>query len=74
MSTPSYRAVPKLGSGSKDGAHLHLIRDDAEASLCGIPRTSLGSGGALDQVVCEDCLEWFRKRRAVSGIFPRLPK
>jgi hypothetical protein len=49
---------------------LHLIRDDAEASLCGIPRSSLTTAGSFDELVCADCLYWFEKRRAVSGTFP----
>jgi hypothetical protein len=51
---------------------LHLIRDDAEASLCGIPRPSLGTAGGFDEVVCSDCLEWFEKRRAASRGFPKV--
>ncbi|MHB8613777.1 MAG: hypothetical protein ACYDAL_15345 [Candidatus Dormibacteraceae bacterium] len=54
-------------SGGPGGSVLHLIREDAEASLCAIPRSSLTGGGRLDQVVCAACLEWFEKRRKISG-------
>src|SRR6266566_7800949 len=33
------------------GLLLHLVREDAEAALCGIPRATLGQGGMFDQVV-----------------------
>lgn len=66
-----YRALAKNG-GDGDSL-LHLIRDDAEASLCGIPRSSLAAGGLLVEVVCGDCLEWFERRRAVTGVF-KTPK
>jgi hypothetical protein len=46
---------------------LHLIREDAEASLCGLPRPSLASDGVFDQLVCPDCIEWLTKRRAASA-------
>ena len=61
----AYRA---LKESAADGASLlHLIRDDAEASLCAIPRSSLTGAGDLDQVVCGACLEWFEKRRKITG-------
>ncbi len=66
----SYRALIKRSGGPSGGSLIHLIRDDAEASLCGIPRPSLGTAGGFDELVCADCLEWFEKRRAVSGTFP----
>jgi hypothetical protein len=46
---------------------LHLIREDAEASLCGIPRPALSDAGVSDQLVCPDCIEWLTKRRAASA-------
>jgi hypothetical protein len=69
--TPSYRALIKRSANPSAGALLHLIRDYAEASLCGIPRPSLGPGGSFDELVCAECLDWFEKRRAVSGKFPK---
>jgi hypothetical protein len=53
---------------------LHLIRDDAEASLCGIPRSSLRNGGHMDELICGDCPGWFDRRRAVSGSFPKVER
>jgi hypothetical protein len=72
MTSPSCRALTKRSAGPSSGALLHLIREDAEASLCGIPRPSLGTGGSLDEVVCADCLVWFEKRRAVSANVPKV--
>lgn len=63
--TNTYLALKQ--SGSDGGPLLHLIRDDAEASLCGIPRSSLTGADNLDQVVCASCLEWFEKRRKITG-------
>jgi hypothetical protein len=57
----------KRGEGPDFGSLVHLIREDAEASLCAIPRSSLTAGGMLDQVVCPACLAWFDKRRKISG-------
>jgi hypothetical protein len=57
----------KRSGGSDGGLPLHLIREDAEASLCAIPRSSLTGAGMSDQVVCAACLAWFDKRRKVSG-------
>lgn len=44
-----------------------MVREDAEASLCGIPRPALDSDRLVDEFVCEDCIDWLLKRRAVSG-------
>jgi hypothetical protein len=63
----AYRALINRVGGPGGGSPLHLIREDAEASLCGIPRSSLTGGGEFDQVVCTACLEWFDKRRKASG-------
>jgi hypothetical protein len=60
--------------GPSGGRLLHLVRDDAEASLCSIPRPSLTSGGMFDELVCADCLEWFDRRRAVSGKQPKVQR
>ena len=68
----AYRALVKQPGGPVGSSTLHLIRDDAEASLCGIPRISLGAAGGMDDVVCADCLTWFERRRAVSGAFPTI--
>jgi len=62
-----YRALAKIGGGGV----LHLVREDAEASLCGVPRAMLDSGRISDPVVCPDCIEWLPKRIAVTGRFRR---
>ena len=68
----TYRALVKRAGGPLGSLPLHLIRDDAEASLCGIPRVSLSAAGGLDDVVCAECLTWFERRRAMSGTFPTI--
>jgi hypothetical protein len=70
----TYRALIKRTGGPSGGSLLHLIRDDAEASLCGIPRSSLTIGGQFDDVICGDCLGWFDRRRAVSGSLPKVER
>lgn len=62
-----YRALVETNAGKARVQRLHLVREDAEASLCGIPVATLGHGSA--DLVCPDCIEWLAKRRAVSGIF-----
>jgi hypothetical protein len=52
-------------------ARLHLVRDDAEASLCGVARSSLGSLQVSSEIVCPDCIAWLPKRLALSDRFPR---
>jgi len=60
--------------GPKARSELHLIRDDAEASLCGIPRATLTTDGIFNEPVCEDCLEWLPKRVALSANYPKAKK
>ena len=57
-----YRALVKRSGGPSGASLLHLIREDAEASLCGIPRYHLSSGGMFDELVCRDCIDWLPKR------------
>ena len=69
----NYRALIKRGPGSPGGAALlHLIREDAEASLCGIPRSSLSSGGVFNELVCSECIEYLPKRQAFSAQHPKV--
>jgi hypothetical protein len=72
MAAKTYRAMVKVTDNTSGGALLHLIRDDNESSLCGIPRLSLDRAGSLDQVVCGDCIEWLPKRAQASAIYPTL--
>jgi len=67
-----YRALVETNAGKARAQRLHLVRDDAEASLCGIPRATLGHGAA--ELVCPDCIEWLGRRRAVSGIYPAVSR
>ena len=55
-----------------------MVREDSEASLCGIPRQALGPGLG-GELVCPDCVDWLGRRRAVTGTFsavraPEKPK
>ncbi len=60
MSAPT-RYVAMRSSAAE--AVLHLVRENAEASLCGIPRAMLSSSGAIDDTtVCRDCIDWVPKR------------
>ena len=52
---------------------VHLVREDAEASLCGIPRAALGVA-LVDERVCPECVEWLARRRMVSGAQSRVKK
>jgi hypothetical protein len=64
----NYRAI-KRGAGPSGGTLLRLIREDAEASLCGIPQSSLSRGGLFDEMICPDCIEWLPKRAKASPPF-----
>jgi len=42
---------------------VHLVREDAEASLCGLPRAAMSSTGDLDETtVCRKCIDWIPRR------------
>ncbi len=53
----------RAGDGHKV---LHLVREGSEASLCGLPRSVLGPGSDLTELVCETCVEWLPKRMDAS--------
>ena len=57
-----------------DHPSLHLIREDSETSLCGIPRVQLSAPADADAFVCVECLEWLPKRVAFSGVYPRIQR
>jgi hypothetical protein len=68
-----YRALEGTMSGRPDRTpELHLIREDSETSLCGIPRAQLSSAGGHELLVCADCLDWLPKRVAFSGVYPKV--
>jgi hypothetical protein len=67
MAASRYRALTEIGRGNV----LHLVREDAEASLCGVPSSVLDGGGLSDPLVCPNCIEWLPKRMAVSGRYRR---
>ena len=62
-----------LAEGSPRAGLLHLVREDAEASLCGIPRAALGDQ-TLDHLVCSDCIEWLNRRRQDSAQHRRVDR
>ena len=66
MGTHDYRVFSLRLTPSEADSVVHLVRDDAEASLCGIPRSVLGPA-SFDEYVCSKCIEWLARRRAVSG-------
>jgi hypothetical protein len=51
---------------------LHLVRDDAEAALCGVPRRTLGVRTVPEGLVCDVCVEWLWRRRSVSAATKRV--
>jgi hypothetical protein len=66
MGDSDYRVLTFQGPGSSPRPALHLVREDAEASLCGIPRRSLDDSLYLEGFVCVDCIDWLTRRRTVS--------
>ncbi|HEY0830020.1 MAG TPA: hypothetical protein VGE99_02680, partial [Candidatus Dormibacteraeota bacterium] len=66
MGHRDYRVLSSAGAVAERDSVLHLVREDAEASLCGIPRSALDDP-VLDQLVCSDCVDWLHRRRMVSG-------
>jgi hypothetical protein len=66
MATRDYRVLVVRTGGERLADRVHLVREDAEAALCGIPRSSLGPG-AGGEVVCGDCIDWLAKRQTFSG-------
>jgi len=69
MAATDYRALVGWAA-TGDGRVRHLIREDAEAALCGIPRPILETGEVPHDLVCSDCIEWLTKRRAASARTP----
>ena len=42
---------------------VHLVRETAETSLCGLPKASLSDGGRMFRAsVCRDCIDWIPRR------------
>lgn len=68
MTSTDYRAL-SVRTVKAHSKVLHLIREDSEATLCGMPRGALGPCESFDQFVCDDCIEWLAKRKAVSATF-----
>ncbi len=66
----TFRALVRF-FGPDKGRPLHLIREDAETSLCGIPRAQLEPGGNSDEIVCAECIDWLPRRIEFSDANPR---
>lgn len=69
-----YRALITRSLSPSGGTLLHLIREDSETSLCGIPRAQLSGSGIFDELVCEECIEWLPKRLGFSEEHRRVDK
>jgi hypothetical protein len=61
-----YRAWIVKHAGPGGDYLVHLIRDGAEASLCGLPRSTLESGGIACDRVCPICIEWLPRRESAK--------
>jgi hypothetical protein len=72
MSSRDYR-VFAYRTGSSSGSFVHLVRGEAEATLCGIPRVAL-SARLLNEPVCSECIEWIRRRAPMSGQYRRVER
>jgi len=61
-----YQALMLRAGHDGQGDVLHLVRAGAEASLCGIPRRSLGPAAEDVDVVCAECIDWLKSPK-ISG-------
>jgi hypothetical protein len=71
MAKGDYRVLA-IHTASRE-SRVHLVADEAEASLCGIPRSALGETPAAGDLVCRDCVDWLPKRKAMSEALRRVP-
>jgi hypothetical protein len=70
LTSTAYLAFLGPGSEAEEEVQLHLVRENAEVSLCGLPRAGLSSHGHIDDIsVCRDCIDWVPKRW--TGEFPK---
>ena len=74
MEVSDYRSVigrdyrPVVANfGPQAGALAHLVREGAEASLCGIPKSALAPYEDLDEPICASCIAWHSKLASVDG-------
>jgi hypothetical protein len=61
-----YQALMLRAGHDGQGDVLHLVRARAEASLCGLPRGSLGPAAEDVHAVCGECIEWLKNAK-ISG-------
>ena len=46
---------------------VHLVRESAEATLCGLPRAALSDGGRIfHATICRECIDWSPRRWTTS--------
>jgi hypothetical protein len=60
-----YRALVVRTANEDRAERAHLVREDSEAALCGIPRSALGPGEG-NELVCSDCVDWLARRKNES--------
>jgi hypothetical protein len=65
MTGADYRALVLRTAEESLAERAHLVREDSEAALCGIPRAALGPGEG-GELVCADCVDWLAKRKTAS--------
>ncbi|HYM97884.1 MAG TPA: hypothetical protein VET26_11320 [Candidatus Sulfotelmatobacter sp.] len=59
--TDDYRAVIAR-VGPQAGSIAHLLHRGAEATLCGVPKSSLATFEDLDEPICPRCIEWLHRQ------------
>lgn len=47
--------------GPQAGSVAHLLREGAEATLCGVPQSILQPYEDLDEPMCLRCIDWLSK-------------
>src|SRR5260370_16314405 len=73
MAGGDYRAFSVRALEPSGLSVLHLVREDSETSLCGIPRSALGPGATSGELVCPGCVDWLPKRAFFSESSGELP-
>jgi len=72
VASHDYRALTVMGIRRWQGELLlHLVREDAESALCGIPRGALGQAHGHADTLCPMCVDWLPRRAAFSAAYGR---
>ena len=64
----TYRVMIVREIGRGRDPRLHIVRDDLVASLCGLPRATLGPPIRHLEIVCPDCVQWLRGGRSSAEL------